>query len=340
MLSWIIALLLALASFAALSAWLWTVGHRRLTTKKGMEGIAGMHWRDFAHIVRRALAEKRGLTEPRHNDDQLVEPSTDWLMLQPDGQGVLVSCKHGTAYRIGEAAVNELGAKVRLSNARHGLLITEGLVSAEGRELAQRQSIEVVDARHLWPLVRDYVPATLETAATTHARNTSLRHTAIALLASLTLGLAFAMGQLSAQPDNGSVEPAAAPAAAPAVAAAPAPVPALPPPAASPAAGAAAQPGALLIDGVDPSLQDPDPETLRIYQQQISRMLSSTQGLQAAIWLTQMTLTVDRHVDDERALALICPVLERYPSLRTVRVQLNPRPGVDEPVRWRQCSTI
>ena len=34
------------------------------------------------------------------------------------------------------------------------------------------------------------------------------------------------------------------------------------------------------------------------------------------------------------------PVLKRYPSLRTVRVQLNPRIGVQEPVRWRQCSTI
>jgi hypothetical protein len=56
--------------------------------------------------------------------------------------------------------------------------------------------------------------------------------------------------------------------------------------------------------------------------------------------MTRMTMTVERQVDDAQAWALICPVMQRYPSLRTVRVQLNPRPGVDEPVRWRQCSTI
>ena len=32
--------------------------------------------------------------------------------------------------------------------------------------------------------------------------------------------------------------------------------------------------------------------------------------------------------------------LERYPPLRASRVQLNPRPGSDEPVRWRQCRTM
>ena len=32
--------------------------------------------------------------------------------------------------------------------------------------------------------------------------------------------------------------------------------------------------------------------------------------------------------------------LERYPALRTSRVQLNPPPGSSEPVRWRQCKTL
>lgn len=330
MLSWLIALLLALAAFAAISAWLWSFGRRQETQRHGLAGIAGMQWREFAHIVRRALSEKRGFQALSEQDDMPAEPSTEWLMRQADGQPVLVCCKHGTAYRIGEAAVNELGAKLRLSNARSGLLLTEGLVHAAGRELALRQSIDVVDARSLWPLLRDYVPAELEAAATAHARSATLRRTGIALLGSVTFGLAMGMGHLTVQPEP--PPPAPAP-----VSAAPArPDPA---PTAAPDAAVAAPP-ALLIDGVDPTQQNPDPATLRIYQQQVSRLLSSTEGLKAAIWLTQLTLTVDREVDDARALALICPVLHQYPSLRTVRVQLNPRPGVEEPVRWRQCSTI
>lgn len=337
MLSWIFASLLALACFAAVSAWLWSIGLRRLTTQQGLAGIAGMHWRDFAHIVHRALEEKRQLTMPAGALETSTEQSTDWLMQEADGRPVLVSCKHGSAYRIGEAAVNELGAKVRLSNARSGVLITEGMVSTEGRELAARQFIEVIDGRHLWPLLRDYLPAELETAATTFARNTTARHTAIALLASMTLGLAGGLGHLTSRLDD-TPPPRSASLPAPAQVAATTAEASAIQTTAAPAIDPA--PPALLIDGVDPSIQNPDPATLRIYQQQVSRVLSGTDGLQAAIWLTQLTLTVDRHVDDAEALALVCTVLHRYPSLRTVRVQLNPRPGVDEPVRWRQCSTI
>ena len=39
-------------------------------------------------------------------------------------------------------------------------------------------------------------------------------------------------------------------------------------------------------------------------------------------------------------LTQICAELERYPALRTVRVQLNPRPGTEDKVRWRQCRTM
>ncbi|MCW0417080.1 hypothetical protein NB689_002834 [Xanthomonas sacchari] len=58
------------------------------------------------------------------------------------------------------------------------------------------------------------------------------------------------------------------------------------------------------------------------------------------IWQTQMTLVVDRSGDDAQVWPRICREVERYPSLRTVRIQLNPRPGHEEPVRWRQCRTF
>ncbi|RBC82284.1 hypothetical protein BRM99_07445, partial [Xanthomonas oryzae pv. oryzae] len=85
---------------------------------------------------------------------------------------------------------------------------------------------------------------------------------------------------------------------------------------------------------------EPDAATMQGYQREVSKALAQTPGLMRGIWLTKETLVVDRTVEDSAAWPLICRELERYPYLRTVRVQLNPRPGVAEPVRWRQCTTI
>ena len=83
-----------------------------------------------------------------------------------------------------------------------------------------------------------------------------------------------------------------------------------------------------------------DAATLLRYQQNVSKQLANTPGVVSGIWLTRSTLSVERSGDDAQVWPLICQQLQRYPALRTTRVQLNPRPGVDEPVRWRQCSTI
>lgn len=357
MLSWIIALVLALAAFSALAAWIWMFNRRQRETQRGRAGLAGIHWRDFSHIVQRALQEKRGMTMASSADDAAASvPSSDWLM-NLDGQQWLVSCKHGMAYRIGAAAVNELGAKSRLAGARRGLLITEGLVEQEGLDSAAKQSIEVLDGRQLWPLLREYAPAEVEASAIATSRSEAARHTGIAAMASITLGLGVGMGHLSlglerddAREQTGgsavvaaavtppTVQPAVAPTAPPAAASVMPSAATLPSPASTAAAGIT--PSAPAVDDLDTSIQNPDTETLKRYQQQVSRILSSTEGLSSAIWMTRLTMTVERQVDDAKAWEVICPVMHRYPSLRTVRVQLNPRPGVDEPVRWRQCSTI
>lgn len=343
MLSWLIALVLAIGCFALITAWLWLPARSRIERERGLADLADMHWRDFVHIIRRALIEKRGLSEIASGEQSPGEPRADWLMLE-NGQPCLISCKHGLSYRIGEAAVVELGTKIRLAGASSGLLVTQGSVAREGRELATRHRIDIIDGPQLWPLVRPYVPSELENAAADHAKRASIRRTGIAALGCLTLGLVIGLGLLGHSEQPPSRSPQVAVNSQPAS-------PAQPRLATGPAAGDAQQEAPdktaaqqhfspSLVDGIDTSVEDPGPELLRRYQQQVSRLLAGTEGLHSAIWMTQTTLTVDRAVDEVQAMALICPVLKRYPSLRTVRVQLNPRIGVQEPVRWRQCSTI
>lgn len=341
MLSWLVALLVAVVCFALLTAWLWLPARKRIEREHGLAALADMHWRDFAYIIRRALVEKRDMHSTDPSAQETATPSADWLMSR-DRQLCLVSCKHGLSYRIGEAAIVELGTKIHLAGAHCGLLLTQGSVARDGRELAARQRIDIVDGPQLWDLVKPYVPGELESAAATHARHASVRRTGIAALGSATLALLIGIGHFSG--GDAPARPAAAAPAASSSGRTPAqdntPAIASKAPAAVRVDILAEGEAPSLVDGIDTRVENPDPDLLRRYQQQVSRLLAGTEGLHSAIWITQTTVTVERAVDEVQAMALICPVLQRYPSLRTIRVQLNPRHGVDEPVRWRQCSTI
>ncbi|MFN4161793.1 MAG: restriction endonuclease [Stenotrophomonas sp.] len=340
MFSWILALLLALIVWTLCAAWFWLVKRRRKETRLGLNALAGMHWRDFSEIVRRAMREQRGLRDVPGEVDDSREPRSDFLMQDDQQQRWLLSCKHGRAYRIGTAAVNELGAAARLAGARGGILITEGMVERDGRSAAEKQGVEVLDGHLLWPLLQPYLPGDMESRVKTAARREAIRRISIAALGSLTLGLLVGMGYLTSRMERATVAEADAPAraagAAP-VAAQPAPSPVAPDTAAAAAIAAAPGAGTPSILGGD---ADPDPATLARYQKELARTLATQPGVLSAFWLTRQTLAVNRSDEIDTIWPRVCTEVKRYPSLRTVRIQLNPRVGVDEPVRWRQCATL
>ncbi|GAB3052844.1 restriction endonuclease [Stenotrophomonas tumulicola] len=324
MFSWILALLLALACFLLATAYLWLVTRRRKQMTLGLQALASMHWREFSELVKRALHEQRGLQEQQHSDEDSRASCSDFPMGNDAGQW-LVSCKHGLAYRIGTAAINELGAAARLSGAHGGILITEGRVDAEGLVVAGKQAVEVLDGRRLWPMLSPYLPGDIESRVHSAARRHARQRIVVAALASCTLGLLAGMGYQTAQ--VAEPQPAVVVAVATAAPVAPAPeragetVP-------TPANVAGSQQA------------DPDAATLERYQQEVSRALGRIPGVASGIWQTRQTLAVDRTGEIDSLWPDICEVVTAYPALRTVRVQLNARPGVDEPVRWRQCATL
>lgn len=357
MFSWILALLLALSVWGLTSAWLWMVKRRRTETQHGLAALAGMRWREFSQIVRRAMAEQRGLRDLSGEDNGDRGTSSDFLM-ERDGQRWLLSCKHGRAYRIGAPAITELGAALRLTGATGGILITEGLVERDGLAAAEKESIEVLDGRVLWQVLAPCVPEDMRTMVEGIARREAVRQTGIAALGAVAVGLLAGMGYMTLQIDENLSRAEAAPAALTAPAAAPRPAPAPETPARSSATAPAtadapaaapqavpATPAAAAVPGTRKAAaedlqEDPDPETLLRYQQAVSKKLAATPGVISGIWLTRSTLSVERSADDATVWPRICREVEHYPALRTVRIQLNPRPGTGEPVRWRQCRTF
>lgn len=343
MLPWILALLSALLTCTLAIVYLWWVKRRRTEMQLGLQALAGMHWREFSTLIKRMLRERRGLREVADPTEEVREPSSDFLL--SDGPNTwLVSCKHGLAYRIGTAAVNELGAVARLGGAKGGLLITEGRVERDGLAAAEKQAVEVLDGPRLWPLLQPYLPAEIETRVRSTARQEALRRIAISALGAVTLGLLVGLGlqglhvETSAAAVDSTPPPAAAaptpvapdvqPAAAPAADAEDVPAPEAPPEAA-PAAPA---------DNGRNEL-NPDIATLDRYQAELARALAHQPGIASGVWLTRQTLAINRTGELEAVWPRICQEVLRYPALRNVRVQLNARPGVDEPVRWRQCAT-
>ncbi|EPG5383522.1 restriction endonuclease [Stenotrophomonas maltophilia] len=335
MLPWILALQSALLTCSLAVVYLWWIKRRQKEMQLGLQALAGMHWREFSVLVKRMLREQRGLRELNDPAEESREPSSDFLLSDGPNQW-LVSCKHGLAYRIGTAAVNELGAAARLAGAKGGVLLTEGRMERDGRSAAEKQAVEVLDGPRLWPLLQPYLPAEIETRVRASARHEALRRIAIAALGAVTLGLlvGLSLQGLHVQDTAPVAEVADTPApVAPAVEAAPepAPAPATTPPAAAPA------PAAPSADAR--SNPNPDAATLERFQADLSRALAGKPGIASGVWLTRQTLAINRTGELDAVWPQVCEEVLHYPALRNVRIQLNARPGVDEPVRWRQCAT-
>jgi len=329
--AWLFGSVITLLVGAVTTAYLWLIRRRDDETAAGLLALAGMRWRDFSRLVLEAM-ELRGLERipTAHEDNQ--EHSASFL-LSGQGKQLLLACKHGSAYRIGSAAVDEFASEIRLRGVQGGILVTEGVLDKGGVEKAGRYSIEVIDGPLLWPTVKPMVEGNLQRRIAGNASSRARRHIGIAWLGAFTLGLASA----SAFP--GRLAPESKPAPAP-VAAAPAPSVPDKPTAVAPSIVATPKPApatAARAAGVTEAAAEADTEKHRA---EISRKLSKTPGIIRGVWISRSTLSVDRAVAEDAAWPLVCDQLKAYPDLQLIRVQMNPPQGSAEQVRWRQCEAL
>lgn len=318
--AWLFGLAITLLVGAAATAYLWLIRRRDDETAAGLLALAGMRWRDFSRLVLEAM-ELRGLARIPSVHEEKQEHSSSFV-LGGEGKRQLLACKHGSAYRIGSAAVDEFASEIRLRGTQGGILVTEGVLDKEGLEKAERHNIEIIDGPRLWPTVKPMVEGKLQRRIVGNASARARRHIAIAWLGSVTLGLAVALAFPSV------LNPTGAPVAAP-VATDPAYV-------ATPAA--AIQPAK--VAGAATAPAEPTEAETEQHRAEISRKLSRTPGISRGVWITRSTLEVDRVISEQEAWPLVCSQLHAYPDLALTRVQMNPPPGSDEQVRWRQCEQL
>lgn len=310
---WIVSLIAALAIGGAATFYIRGVMLRRDETAAGIVALSAMSWREFIRLVLEVLA-RRGYA--RLVDREAPSDDGEYALVR-DRERWLLSCKHGSAFVLGNAAINELASDINLQGAAGGLLVTQGRIGEEARGPARLQRIELLDGPTLWPEIRDLIPPgqleTIHAEAGQRARQRILFAWLIALLAGIAVFIA-----LPRAPD--------APAADSAGSAAPAPAP--PAATAAPSGHAAATPEAM-----------PDEAELERQRMDVANAISTLPMVDRAVWSTQSTLQVFLLETDTDAVPSICPLVERYPALASSRIQLTPPQGSQVPVRFRQCRS-
>ena len=331
------AIVVALAAFATSTWWFGVMRRRIAETTAGIRALAGMKWRECAGLVLQALGEKGFVELP--SSRQPGDGGTEFLLTKGD-ERCLLSYKHGTAYRLGEANVRDFANAVQLQGAQSGILVTLGTAEGFARDLARRYGVELIDGRSLWPQVEPFAPPNLVEGIRNEAAAEIRRGQRLGIFASLGLGIAVYVLGLLSQP--------------------PAPMAPIPPIAAeAPAADASGSPAAAAPAAAAPVYQDPASleankamkaleEVAKLTdEQRTQRRLMAAARIadlpQAtnALWSTQSTLVISLVSGDGIDSGIVndaCAVLVEYEELRYSRLQLEPPAGSNVPVRWRQCQ--
>ncbi len=342
----ITALLVTLAAFFASSWWFGVHRRRKAETTAGIRALAGMKWRECAGLVLQALGEKGYAEMP--SSRQPGDGGTEFLLTQGE-ERCLLSYKHGTAYRLGEANVRDFANAVQLQGASSGILVTLGTAEGFARDIARRYGVELIDGRTLWPQVEPFAPPNLVEGIRDEAAAEIRRGQRLGVVGSVVLGLvvygALALSQPAA-PVAASAPQAAPAAATAATAAAPDDVtgPAVEAAPAAPAEPTFQDPASQAADKAMKALQEvaklTDEQRAQRRLMAAARVADLPQATNA-LWSTTSTMVIGLVSGDGIDTGIVndaCAVLVEYEELRYSRLQLEPPQGSSVPVRWRQCQ--
>ncbi|MFZ5656523.1 MAG: restriction endonuclease [Pseudomonadota bacterium] len=308
-----IGLALGLVLAAAGGYYVWRVWRPRREVFEGRRILAGMRWRELSNLVMDALGPSGFEPEPAEARAERGSHA-DPVMLR-DGRPWLIVCKQGLDHRVTTQAVEEVHRSLRLQHAAGAVVVTPGHVERKAREVVP--AIELADGEELWRLLDPLLPASVHEEVTRRARTHAVRQSAFVLAAAAVVAVATTWAlHRSAAADPA---PSNADALAPATASRNADAPLTPPAAADAPVSTLDEPG---------------------QRRELAARMSDLPGVDRALWSTPSTLqivVIDPQVATDEA---ICELVRHYELIRASRLQLEPPPGGDRPVRFKQCSVF
>ncbi len=317
--NWPLALAIGAVALLLALVWLWLLHRPHSETREGLKALGAMSWREFSGAVLASL-QHRGFQPPPQDPDALSGPERQLgLLLTQGDERWLLACKHGTAYRIGPDTMAELVEAARMRGASGAILATEGQIAPEGRSAAHQFRIELLAGVPLWQALKPHLPAELRRRVEGNARSRVRRLSGIAVVACGVMVAVLAVFVLRGTDS--------------------APVPGTDTALASAPPAAESRRHAFQPASVDDAVET-DEAVLQRQREAVSKALTTAPGVIRGFWISKLTLVVDRSGEDAIVWPQVCRELERYPALRTSRVQMNPRAGSTDTVRWRQCKTF
>lgn len=293
---------------SAVTAWLWLVQRQRAERDEGFKLLSAMRWREFSRLVVDGL-RSRGFA-PEATEDAAERGQDSVIHLRRDGCEWLLVCKQGTQHRITGTTIDDMTDAIRFHGAKGGVIATLGKTESDACKLAQGR-VELIDGDALWPLVSAQLAPSVREEVAGKARQISARKAGIAWAAALALGLFTAMATSRNVEDDMASSPS--PTSRPTMQA---------PPPRMPAA-------------ISPAPVSEDEQ-----RDDVIRMVSTLPGVDRAMWSTRSTLMIYLAQENADPVKDICAVVEKYESLRTSRLQLQPPTGATRPARFLQCRTF
>lgn len=317
------ALLIAVVVGVIGTFYFWTVRRRQDEADAGVRALSAMRWREFSHFILDAMRH-RGFDVITPTDEADRGQQTEFLLVR-DGERAMLSCKHGSAYKLTKQSVSEFVAAMKFQGARSGVLVTPGTVDSEARKSAEDARIELVDGQTLWPEVSPLLPQSLNDEVRKAAAQLARRRVMLSWMAAAVSGLAVGLlvAGLRTEPAPRDVTVLAAKPAAAVAATVAAP-------------GTIATPVGVSAPSTAVVAASPEEEDLQ--RAEVVRMITTLPGVERAQWSTKSTLLVLVDETSTQRFEEICGVLMHYANLRTARVHLQPPADSQQLVRFKQCT--
>lgn len=334
----LIAIAVAVGLVLGSRLWFDRVQKRAHAQRIGIEVLNTRRWREALDLLVQALAAE-GFVQASEVTGPSGQPLAERHLIRNNNR-VLLIYKHGTSYRIGAPAL--LDAERRRQEAEMDEVIVATLGSLDDDAVAQagRMKVSCLDGLAVWSKVQGVIDAGTRNGVTAEAEALIERPRRLATIGATVLGMAIVFwgGKLD-ELAIGSFAATEAPVPPPAPATSPAPeqrqalspstaIAALAP--ASPATSAA--PTAEGSDALAPV------DSAESQRGAVAKAVTALPDVERASWSSASTMIVALRprVSIDRGVEQTCALIDDYPVLRDVRLQMEASGGAE--VRWRRCG--
>lgn len=315
-----------------LIAGLWWVGiyrRRHMTSASGIAALATMKWRECAALVLESLTHEGYIQEPSSQ-----QPGGCEFLLRKNNEHCLLTYKHGTAYRLGEANIRDFANTMKMQGASRGIIVTLGTWDRSAYDSARKHHIELLDGAAIWPKVSKQMPSSILAHIESDVSVRTRQGVLFSFMASALVGSALGISSEYLIPAENNVATTSLADSRPA----------------QPSSESAAHDAAVSQDIASAtaaaeamrqvaSLSDDQRSERRV---RAASEVARITHIRSAIWSTQSTLvlTLNQGLGEEEhdLIAEACRVLVQYEELRFTRLQLESPVSSHQPIRWRRCQ--